>query len=60
MGGSGPSDVTELFSTTDMQSSASETALSDLFASGSWTTVAGDYPDLVNNPRMLSDRKSVV
>ena len=56
VGGSGPGDVTELFSTTDMQSSASETALSDLFASGSWTTVAGDYPDLVTNPRTLSTR----
>ncbi|KDE60176.1 hypothetical protein EL22_09290 [Halostagnicola sp. A56] len=52
--GTGSGDVTELFSTTDMQGSESETELSDLFDSGSWTTVAGDYPDLVNNPRTLS------
>ena len=56
VGGSGPGDVTELFSTTDMQGSTAETELSDLFDSGSWTTVAGDYPDLVANPRTLSTR----
>ena len=56
VGGRGPGDVTDLFPTTDMQGSTYATELDDLFDSGSWTTVAGDYPDLVNNPRMLSTR----
>ncbi|WP_081927195.1 GLUG motif-containing protein [Halobellus rufus] len=56
VGGTGPGDVNELFSTTDMQGSKAETELGDLFDSGSWTTVAGDYLDLVNNPRTLSTR----
>ena len=53
--GEGPGDVTDL-STTDMQGSTYAKELNDLFDSGSWTTVAGDYPDLVSNPRTLSTR----
>jgi len=49
----GTADTTRL-ETPDMEGSESETRMSDLFASGVWTSVAGDYPDLVANPRTVS------
>ncbi|MDS0280695.1 PGF-pre-PGF domain-containing protein [Halomicroarcula sp. S3CR25-11] len=49
-GGGGVTSLT----TTEMEGSESETQMSDLFDSGAWTSVAGDYPDLVANPRTVS------